>query len=136
MTNNCIMCIQYFLLGFTFLIALICLACQNTVGVSLHVNLSQFKQKFAWMLMLKPLDLGGVRCEAAGPRSCCLTAGPGQPGPGRCSNGAGGSSSMATTGKGCFRWDFIARGGAVTTEAVAGTDGSRTLAMSRLQITD
>lgn len=103
MTNNCIMCIQYFFLGFTFLIALICLGCQNTAGVSLHVNLSQFKRKFAWKLMLKLLEFGGVQYEAAGPRSCSLTADPGQPGPGRCSNRPGGSCSM---GKGCLRWDI------------------------------
>lgn len=93
------MCIRYFLLGFTFLIALTCLACQNTAGVSLHGNLSQFKRKFAWMLMLNLLDFGGVRCEAAGPRSGSRTAVPGQPGPGRCSDRAGGSCSVASVGK-------------------------------------
>ena len=74
MTNNCITCIQYVLLGFTFLIALVCLACQNTAGVSLHVNLSQLKQKFTWKLMLKLLEFGGVRYEAASPKGSSFTA--------------------------------------------------------------
>jgi len=74
MTSNCITCIQYILLGFTFLIALVCLACQNTAGVSLHVNLSKLKWKFMWKLMLKLLEFAVAQYEAASPSVCSLTA--------------------------------------------------------------
>lgn len=59
-TNNCMTCIQRIMLGFTFHTALVFLACRNTAGVSLHVNLSQLKWKSSLELMFKLLEFGGV----------------------------------------------------------------------------
>lgn len=60
MMNTCVPHIQYILLGFIFLFALLCLICSNTVQVCLHVNLSPLKQKFICRSMIELLDVGLV----------------------------------------------------------------------------
>lgn len=132
MTNNCITCIWYILLGFTFLIGFVCLACQTAARVILHVNLSEFKMKLTWKWSLNCWNLvkfdkklwalesvvyinswiGQDQDNAL--RSC-------------------GSRSMVSMDKKCLMWDIPSSVSDAKIEGISNANGSRTSAMSKHQ---